>query len=1836
MTRTATIPPGFKIEQPTATGIPPGFRIEDRPQIPAGFRVEGPSISDLEARYLSDLGPTVGQDVATIPPGPSQADLLTQAAQEIWERRKARALEEPRAEQPGDAQRREAQRKAWEEVAPRFGLDPSQPQYDRRLIPAMPAGVLGEIVGGRRRARGTLESDVPDPSTWAERGGVGFGEQFGREGVELPFDPRGLLDVGEVYIAAKRLQEAGDQEYVERDGDVDTMERFVLSMYEQQARGHTLGGKVAMGLGQLPAWMIEFAVTGGWAGVGRKAGRKVATKALGRAAATRAGRVAARGAGWIGAGALRTVAMPHRVGEAYIENRLPTGIGFDESGELTVQGAGDAPATAFMRAFGDVLIENMSEEAGEGLVRWAKGILSKFPGAAAPMRKVGQLLKKLTPKGKWGQWAKSGFSKAGYDGIIGEIGEERLAGGMRAIFNTDKNLSGLNLFERLMANIPGGEDMLAEVVVLSVPGATRYAAGAISARAKPAETAVPEAPAAPTQEIAPPEAPVGVEGGEVAAEGQEVGEAARQREMGVLNQYLVEHDASKGRVPARQPYLPSRDEAFAERVNRGEESAEVQGQDSLISDIENVEDAIRIGERLGYHPDDIAAYLQRNYVDRYAPPDPAEQLGEVAAEGEEAPQAEEEVAPAEAPQQAKQPWEMTQAEWAQSPYGAEALLHESYVERGKRPDERVIKEVHNATVHQALRKGKPVPPEVLADYPDLAQPEQPATPEVAAEAKQASRERRALEREIITYHRREIQPIEQAREDAVSEVVGEGQQYGAEVDFDFAGPLPGEITDLLPRTKTGAIQEKYANLFRGEVTGATGETSLTAIGAEEMVRRAEMMIQGKAGDARRAIDRAEQHATDTQDTEMLLKIRRYRSLSDLPSERVRAGDLAVGDTFEIAGEQFKVTEEGEGYVRVEDGIEGYLPDDATVAADTGSVRRKAVAGRVLYREGKTAPMAGGFLAVPGRPTTTDDAHAARIEDKQPGIVIHGKKRDLGVLQKWALTLGNQSRNAEHPLVQRVGRLLVGVPMKMSAEFEADVRRDGAEYRKLPREYRRNKGERFFELMDRELSPEQIDAATDIPDAVKPTLKHFKRQDERMRLAIIRQKRAMAEAMYRSQDVPTLAAAAKEAGLYVQARQQGNAGLRLWDMNQEQWTTKEAVAAQLAQRTVPDSWGKRWAHIQHIFFGQYELAWIEDTEDGPRKHFIGRAENQAEAYEKLNIFRIDNPDIPIERLEAVPEMNLPLDVMRIGRRHMQALQAQLKDSAELANQEVRDALRGVIGKKESKTKYWGAMQHRKGAEGYSTDFLRVWKTSLGQFYRWHYLTQLNRTIQPMAEQIRADGYKHWADHLEHWLQFLWGKKRGVMAEQLDRMLSRVPVLGRYVKPFALERLTGMIKSVNYWRHLQTGRFYVINSFQPLQTLWPVVGTKGMYRALKLLYSAEGREILRRHHVGGMSSKLHEAGMRHSRFDKFTPAGASEMRNQALSFLALYDHGVKTGLDDAAAADYARDRGQIFTQFAYTPADIPRIMRGPIGGMVLQYRRFTIKQLELLGRLARDRRYGGVARWVIAQAMLGGVKVATLGMGAAWLRALWRKLRDEEGEEVADAVVYGLPGLAGVDMSGSINLIDIPYGRNVKEKIGTVALGPTGETAVRMYEAVKERKTARERTPLGAIGKIAVGTSPTVRQFQYLAKALSKDTSNYDSKERGLYELRLADLWRKAFGFRPTTESKQRDQINAIYAIQQKYDAVMDRATLAHIEGDRERATAILQEWNRLWPDFAIQPTDLAQRVKARKSARTETSLQRRLRMAPKRVRGAFRQSEGMAPEPENRRRRARATSRVRRQ
>jgi len=71
-----------------------------------------------------------------------------------------------------------------------------------------------------------------------------------------------------------------------------------------------------------------------------------------------------------------------------------------------------------------------------------------------------------------------------------------------------------------------------------------------------------------------------------------------------------------------------------------------------------------------------------------------------------------------AARRAKEPWQMTLEEFFESGQVASKTVHYD-IDRARKADVALVRSKHKRVIRRALREGKPVPPEVLADYPEL-------------------------------------------------------------------------------------------------------------------------------------------------------------------------------------------------------------------------------------------------------------------------------------------------------------------------------------------------------------------------------------------------------------------------------------------------------------------------------------------------------------------------------------------------------------------------------------------------------------------------------------------------------------------------------------------------------------------------------------------------------------------------------------------------------------------------------------------------------------------------------------------------------------------------------------------------------------------------------------------------------------------------------------------------------------------------------------------------------------------------------------------------------------
>jgi len=236
--------------------------------------------------------------------------------------------------------------------------------------------------------------------------------------------------------------------------DAGGIEGYITAMAEREERGYSIPGRIGQGVSVLPAWMFEFAITGGLYRSGSAPVKKLLKKHI-------KSKLLARTGGWLTGSAVRTTAgMPQRV----FANTMRRSLDNDEGW-----------ATAIAKGWGETFIEAASEEAGQTITKGGMAIIKRLPFGNRLLGSLQRSWSKLSPNNTAAKFAKKMLTKGGYSNLIGEIGEERLATIMHGLAGTT-DIEG-DPIERVMAGLEQDfqvKNMFTEAVVLSVPGAVRF------------------------------------------------------------------------------------------------------------------------------------------------------------------------------------------------------------------------------------------------------------------------------------------------------------------------------------------------------------------------------------------------------------------------------------------------------------------------------------------------------------------------------------------------------------------------------------------------------------------------------------------------------------------------------------------------------------------------------------------------------------------------------------------------------------------------------------------------------------------------------------------------------------------------------------------------------------------------------------------------------------------------------------------------------------------------------------------------------------------------------------------------------------------------------------------------------------------------------------------------------------------------------------------------------------------------------------------------------------------------------------------------------------------
>ncbi len=391
----------------------------------------------------------------------------------------------------------------------------------------LPRATIERYIMELRPEKEWFETRSASPDEGAKpQTGPGLIEQIGRMDAiqwekRVPFSGAAALETAHLLAATKRLQAdsyereseqllgiaakqraippeemkrrpeaAGASVSALRARDIRTVEEFLLRRQREVELSQTFGGAVFQGASYMPAWMIEFAWSGGLAKLGSETAQEIGLRTLQGYATTTAGRAILKTAGWTGGAISRTtLGMPQLIAEEILARRIPA-LTVGPEGELTIGLSPESWATSIAKGWGAAVIESASETSGGALTAGGKWLtektLAKLPFGQAFYAGLRRAYLALHPEdGAAAAFAQKFFSRTAYDGLLGEIGEERVASLLHRLAATRQfsDKPDATYLENLTAGITHdidlvrtGRQLLVEATVLSLPGAVGLAA----------------------------------------------------------------------------------------------------------------------------------------------------------------------------------------------------------------------------------------------------------------------------------------------------------------------------------------------------------------------------------------------------------------------------------------------------------------------------------------------------------------------------------------------------------------------------------------------------------------------------------------------------------------------------------------------------------------------------------------------------------------------------------------------------------------------------------------------------------------------------------------------------------------------------------------------------------------------------------------------------------------------------------------------------------------------------------------------------------------------------------------------------------------------------------------------------------------------------------------------------------------------------------------------------------------------------------------------------------------------------------------------------------------
>lgn len=347
---------------------------------------------------------------------------------------------------------------------------------------------------------------------------------------------------------------------------------------------------------------------------------------------------------------------------------------------------------------------------------------------------------------------------------------------------------------------------------------------------------------------------------------------------------------------------------------------------------------------------------------------------------------------------------------------------------------------------------------------------------------------------------------------------------------------------------------------------------------------------------------------------------------------------------------------------------------------------------------------------------------------------------------------------------------------------------------------------------------------------------------------------------------------------------------------------------------------------------------------------------------------------------------------------------------------------------------------------------------------------------------------------------------------------------------------------------------------------------------------------------------------------------EAVNRLSAGLAAYRLELARTQSHEAAVEYARN---VITQTHgdYTRGNAPRVFNTAAGKVALQFRKFQLIQIGLIGSLAKQAFAGAtpaekaVARRALGFmfAHLGAVGGAIALPGYALIGSLAAGLLGGDGPDdademlrraigdkhISDLLLNGLPGLVGAGIGDRVGfgkiLSPLPFSKapvdrtSFKEITYDAITGPFGGLALKGVSGLQ--MMAKGDYMKGLEYLLPNGLGNMLKAGRYATEGV---TNTKGELLMNADEIRGVDTFLQGLGITPLAQSRRMELQNAKYEVDAYFNAQSASIRKAYLEGDRAEAMQAWREMNevrvargyRIAPmsDLLRAPREAAKRAK----------------------------------------------------